>query len=54
MLDKLRPPPYDVQSTDIVIVHAYNSLSAPATLHHHGMLFNSTSWMDGAMGLSQW
>ncbi|KAI0770810.1 Fet3 protein [Irpex lacteus] len=23
------------------------------TIHHHGMFFNSTSWMDGAQGVSQ-
>ncbi|KAF8632864.1 hypothetical protein AX17_004712 [Amanita inopinata Kibby_2008] len=47
------PPPIDVQSTDKLIVHALNSLTEPTTLHHHGMYFNSTSWMDGAMGVSQ-
>ena len=24
------------------------------TLHHHGMYFNSTTWMDGAQAISQW
>ena len=49
-----RPPPIDVQSTDDLLVHAYNSLDQPMTLHHHGMFFNSTTWMDGAVGISQW
>ena len=35
-------------------MHAYNALDQPMTLHHHGMFFNSTSWMDGALGVSQW
>nr|ABE60664.1 Fet3 protein [Phanerodontia chrysosporium] len=47
------PPPIDVQSTDDLLVHAYNSLDQPMTLHHHGMFFNSTSWMDGALAISQ-
>ena len=49
-----RPPPVDIQSTDDLLVHAYNSLDQPMTLHHHGMFFNSTSWMDGAVGITQW
>lgn len=44
----------DVNDTDILVVHTLNSLDQPATLHHHGMFFNSTTWMDGAMGVSQW
>ncbi|KAI0790435.1 Fet3 protein [Abortiporus biennis] len=47
------PPPIDVQSTDSLLVHLHNSLDEPTTLHHHGMFFNSTSWMDGALGVSQ-
>lgn len=47
------PPAIDVQSTDSLLVHAINSLDQPMTLHHHGMFFNSTSWMDGALGVSQ-
>ncbi|KAF8630296.1 hypothetical protein AX15_003009 [Amanita polypyramis BW_CC] len=47
------PPPHDVQSNDTLIVHALNSLDVPTTLHHHGMYFNSTSWMDGALMVSQ-
>ncbi|GJE86451.1 multicopper oxidase FET3 [Phanerochaete sordida] len=47
------PPPIDIQSTDDLVVHAYNSLDQPMTLHHHGMFFNSTSWMDGAQSISQ-
>ena len=48
------PPPVNVNSTASIILHATNSLDNPATIHHHGMFFNSTSWMDGAMGVSQW
>jgi iron transport multicopper oxidase len=47
------PPPHDVQSTDSLVVHAFNSLDQPTTLHHHGMFLNSTSWMDGAAGVTQ-
>ncbi|KAF7966093.1 hypothetical protein HWV62_40182 [Athelia sp. TMB] len=47
------PPPIDISTNDSLVVHATNSLDQPATLHHHGMFFNSTSWMDGAMGVSQ-
>jgi hypothetical protein len=36
------------------VVHATNSIDQPTTLHHHGMFFNSTSWMDGALGVTQW
>lgn len=43
-----------MQSTDDLVVHAYNSLDQPMTLHHHGMYFNSTTWMDGAVAVSQW
>ncbi|THH20380.1 hypothetical protein EW146_g992 [Bondarzewia mesenterica] len=47
------PPPIDVTTNDTLIVHAYNALDIPTSLHHHGMFFNSTSWMDGAVGVSQ-
>lgn len=47
------PPPIEVSTTDSLLVHVTNSIDKPATLHHHGMFFNSTSWMDGAMGVSQ-
>ncbi|KAG2137407.1 Fet3 ferroxidase [Suillus bovinus] len=47
------PPPIEVSTTDSLLVHVTNSVDTPATLHHHGMTFNSTSWMDGAMGVSQ-
>ncbi|KAF8989715.1 Fet3 protein [Cyathus striatus] len=47
------PPPIEVKSTDRLVVHAFNSIDQPTTLHHHGMFFNSTSWFDGAMGVSQ-
>lgn len=47
------PPPVDVQQDDIFVVHATNSLDAPSSLHHHGMFFNTTSWMDGAVGVTE-
>lgn len=49
-----RPPPIEVNTSDSLLVHVTNSIDKPATLHHHGMFFNSTSWMDGAMSVSQW
>ena len=48
------PPPLDVNSTDSLLVHATNSIDLATTLHHHGMFFNSTPWMDGAKGVSEW
>ncbi|KIK41685.1 multicopper oxidase [Suillus luteus UH-Slu-Lm8-n1] len=47
------PPPIEVNTSDSLLVHVTNSIDKPATLHHHGMFFNSTSWMDGAMSVSQ-
>ncbi|KAI0092737.1 Fet3 protein [Irpex rosettiformis] len=47
------PPILDLNSTDDILVHASNSLDEPLTIHHHGMFFNSTSWQDGAQGVSQ-
>lgn len=47
------PPPIEVNNTDSLLVHVTNSIDTLATLHHHGMFFNSTSWMDGAMGVAQ-
>lgn len=49
-----RPPMIEVNSTDDLLVHALNSLDEPTSIHHHGMFFNSTSWMDGAVMVSQW
>ncbi|KAJ3511135.1 hypothetical protein NMY22_g15747 [Coprinellus aureogranulatus] len=47
------PPPIEVSTTDSLLVHAKNSLDVPTALHHHGMFFNSTSWMDGALGVTE-
>ncbi|PIL27757.1 transporter [Ganoderma sinense ZZ0214-1] len=47
------PPPIDVTTDDLLLVHATNSLDQPSSLHHHGMFFNSTAWMDGAVGVTQ-
>ena len=50
----VRPPPIEVSTNDSLLVHVSNSLEKPATLHHHGMFFNSSSWMDGAIGVTEW
>lgn len=47
------PPPVDINSIDSLVVHVTNSLDEPATLHHHGMFFNSTGWYDGAQGITE-
>ncbi|KAG6332533.1 hypothetical protein ID866_6557 [Astraeus odoratus] len=47
------PPPISVNTSDSLLVHVTNSLDEPTTLHNHGMFFNSSSWMDGALGVTQ-
>ncbi|KAG8747139.1 ferroxidase fet3 [Ceratobasidium sp. 414] len=47
------PPPIEVSSNDTLLVHAYNSLDAPTSLHHHGMFFPNRTYLDGAVGVSQ-
>ncbi|KAH9053032.1 ferroxidase [Lactarius vividus] len=47
------PPPHDASTSDTLIVHVLNSLSEPTTLHHHGVFLNSSTWFDGAKGVSQ-
>ncbi|KAJ7512531.1 Fet3 protein [Mycena galericulata] len=47
------PPPIDVPQNDTLILHATNSIDTVSTLHHHGMFFNSSSWNDGAVGVSE-
>ncbi|KAL9709960.1 ferroxidase fet3 [Leucoagaricus gongylophorus] len=47
------PPPLDVNTTDSLLLHVHNSLDEATTLHHHGMFFNSTSYFDGAQGVSE-
>ncbi|KIJ14567.1 Ferroxidase [Paxillus involutus ATCC 200175] len=47
------PPPISVNTTDALLLHVTNGLDQPTTIHHHGMFFNSTSWMDGAAFVSQ-
>jgi FtsP/CotA-like multicopper oxidase with cupredoxin domain len=49
-----RPLPIDVNSTDSLILHVTNSLDQATSIHHHGMFFNSTTWMDGADGITEW
>ncbi|ESK96308.1 multicopper oxidase [Moniliophthora roreri MCA 2997] len=47
------PPPIEVSTNDSLVVHATNSLPLLTSLHHHGMFFNSSSWMDGAVGVTE-
>ncbi|KAL4068587.1 Ferroxidase [Scleroderma yunnanense] len=47
------PPPISVNTSDSLLIHLTNGLDEPTTLHNHGMFFNSTSWMDGAIAVSQ-
>ncbi|KAF8816070.1 ferroxidase [Phlegmacium glaucopus] len=47
------PPPIDVNTTDSLVLHVTNSLDQVTAIHHHGMFFNSTSWMDGAQGITE-
>ncbi|EKM75832.1 hypothetical protein AGABI1DRAFT_79402, partial [Agaricus bisporus var. burnettii JB137-S8] len=47
------PPPLEVNDDDILVIHAHNSLDKPTSLHNHGMFFNSTPWMDGAVGVTE-
>lgn len=47
------PPPISVSTTDTLIVHATNALDKSTSLHHHGMFLNSSSWNDGAVGITQ-
>ena len=49
-----RPLPIDVNSNDSLILHVTNSLDQATSIHHHGMFFNSTTWMDGADGITEW
>ena len=49
-----RPLPVDVNTTDSLILHVTNSLDQPTSIHHHGMFFNSTTWMDGTDGVTEW
>ncbi|QRV79485.1 Multicopper oxidase [Ceratobasidium sp. AG-Ba] len=47
------PPPIELSSNDTLLVHAYNSLDIPTSLHHHGMFFPNRTHFDGAVGVSQ-
>ncbi|KZS97466.1 Fet3 protein [Sistotremastrum niveocremeum HHB9708] len=47
------PPPIEVTVNDTLRVHAFNSLDVPTSLHHHGQFFNSSSYNDGAVGVTQ-
>ncbi|KAJ7054380.1 Fet3 protein [Mycena amicta] len=47
------PPPIDMSANDTLLLHATNSLDTVSSLHHHGMFFNSSSWNDGAVGVTE-
>ncbi|KAF9239309.1 Fet3 protein [Melanogaster broomeanus] len=47
------PPPISVDTSEPLTLHVTNGLDLPTTMHHHGMFFNSSSWMDGAASVSQ-
>ncbi|KAK7036552.1 ferroxidase fet3 [Paramarasmius palmivorus] len=47
------PPPIQLQTTDSLILHAKNMLDQVTTLHHHGISFNNSFWMDGTLGISE-
>ncbi|KIM88113.1 Ferroxidase [Piloderma croceum F 1598] len=47
------PPPISFNNTDTLMVHTTNSVNGLTTLHHHGLFFNSTSWMDGVLWVTQ-
>ncbi|KAH7920657.1 Fet3 ferroxidase [Leucogyrophana mollusca] len=47
------PPPISMNSVDSLLIHVTNGLDVPTSLHHHGIFFNSTSWMDGTVGVAQ-
>ncbi|ESK96311.1 multicopper oxidase [Moniliophthora roreri MCA 2997] len=51
--DTWPPPPLQVQTTDSLIVHAKNSLDQVTALHHHGISFNGSFWIDGTLGVSE-
>ncbi|KIM79223.1 Ferroxidase [Piloderma croceum F 1598] len=50
---KWPPPPVSFQNSELFVVHATNSLDQVTSLHHHGLFFNSTTWMDGVFGITQ-
>ncbi|CAD6565171.1 MAG: ferroxidase fet3 [Cyphobasidiales sp. Tagirdzhanova-0007] len=48
------PPPIEINYGDKLVVHAFNGLGDNNTsIHHHGIFFNSSSFYDGAVGVSQ-
>ncbi|KEI41811.1 uncharacterized protein L969DRAFT_91292 [Mixia osmundae IAM 14324] len=47
------PPPVEVNRNDSLLVHAYNGIDQPVSLHHHGIYFNASLWYDGAVGVTQ-
>jgi iron transport multicopper oxidase len=49
-----RPPPVTVNQNDTLLIHIYNGLDQPTSLHAHGIFFNQSSYYDGAVGVTQW
>ncbi|KAL7418969.1 ferroxidase fet3 [Cryptotrichosporon argae] len=50
------PPPVVSHQGDTILMHVYNGLgdaTIPTALHAHGMMFNGTSYYDGATGVTQ-
>jgi len=49
------PPIINVNASDVLKVHATNNLGTGigTALHSHGMFFNKTSALDGAVGTTQ-
>ncbi|KAI9316824.1 Cupredoxin [Dichotomocladium elegans] len=41
------PPAVHATINDTLVIHTYNGLDKPTTLHAHGMFQNGTVWMDG-------
>ncbi|KAJ2451820.1 ferroxidase fet3 [Coemansia sp. RSA 2336] len=46
-------PPVHVTQGDILAITVHNSLDVPTSLHAHGLLYNGTSFMDGAGMVTQ-
>ncbi|KIY47458.1 ferroxidase [Fistulina hepatica ATCC 64428] len=46
-------PPLVLSNNDSLVLHTTNSLDDAVSVHHHGMFFNKSSWMDGAVGVSE-
>ncbi len=49
------PPIVNVNASDVLRMHVTNKLGTGvgAAMHTHGLYFNRTVWMDGAVGVTQ-